>query len=134
MPRARLKRTINEKKNHLFATAERICAKPARASLQTAGQQPLQALIICSTISAAPRLWRRDCWYRSRCFSISFSCESRGGGRPLKPCLGEVHCPPQLYTHTHTSTSLVIELFTSSNLPLWQTFLHRAQHKLHTLA
>lgn len=35
---------------------------------------PLQALIICSTISAAPRLWSLDCWYRSLCFSISFSC------------------------------------------------------------
>lgn len=36
--------------------------------------EPLQALIICSTISAAPRSCRRDCWYRSLCFSISFSC------------------------------------------------------------
>lgn len=35
---------------------------------------PLQALIICRTISAAPRLWSLDCWYRSLCFSISFSC------------------------------------------------------------
>lgn len=35
---------------------------------------PLQALIICRTISAAPRLWSLDCWYRSLCFSVSFSC------------------------------------------------------------
>lgn len=34
---------------------------------------PLQALIIWSTISAAPRLCSRACWYRSLCFSISFS-------------------------------------------------------------
>lgn len=39
-------------------------------------EEPLQALIICRTISAAPRLWSRDCWYSSLCFSISFSCRS----------------------------------------------------------
>lgn len=43
---------------------------------------PLQALIIWSTISAAPRLCSRDCWYRSLCFSISFSCSR---ARPTGP-------------------------------------------------
>lgn len=41
---------------------------------------PLQALIICNTISAAPRLCSRDCWYRSLCFSISFSWGVGGAG------------------------------------------------------
>lgn len=49
---------------------------------------PLQALIICSTISAAPRLCSRDCWYRSLCFSISFSWDR---GRPM----GEAPPAPQ---------------------------------------
>lgn len=43
---------------------------------------PLQALIICSTISAAPRVCSRACWYRRRCFSISFSCSR---ARPTLP-------------------------------------------------
>lgn len=34
---------------------------------------PLLALIICSTISAAPRACSLACWYRIFCFSISFS-------------------------------------------------------------
>lgn len=47
---------------------------------------PLQALIICRTISAAPRLCSLACWYRSLCFSISFSCRARqraGESRPV---------------------------------------------------
>lgn len=39
----------------------------------TQGTLPLLALMVCSTISAAPRSWSRACWYRSFCFSISFS-------------------------------------------------------------
>lgn len=45
----------------------------------------MQALIICSTISAAPRLCSRACWYRSLCFSISFSWDrvrTAGAGEP----------------------------------------------------
>lgn len=34
---------------------------------------PLVALIICNTISAAPRACSLACWYRIFCFSISFS-------------------------------------------------------------
>lgn len=51
------------------------CAPRGRGTAWDWGAQtaPLQALIICSTISAAPRLCSRDCWYRSLCFSISFS-------------------------------------------------------------
>lgn len=52
-----------------------------------AGTAPLQALIICNTISAAPRLCSRDCWYRSRCFSISFSWWGAGFGAQ-QPSLG----------------------------------------------
>lgn len=37
---------------------------------------PLLALIICSTISAAPRACSLACWYRIFCFSISFSWEA----------------------------------------------------------
>lgn len=50
---------------------------------------PLQALIICNTISAAPRLCSRDCWYRSLCFSISFSWGWVGAGfSAQQPSLG----------------------------------------------
>lgn len=52
---------------------------------------PLQALIICSTISAAPRLCSRACWYRSLCFSISFSW---GRARSMVP--SESRLPSQL--------------------------------------
>lgn len=38
------------------------------------GFLPLLALIIWSTISAAPRSWSLACWYSIFCFSISFSC------------------------------------------------------------
>lgn len=37
---------------------------------------PLLALIICSTISAAPRACSLACWYRIFCFSISFSWQA----------------------------------------------------------
>ena len=39
---------------------------------------PLLALMVWSTISAAPRSCSRACWYNSFCFSISFSysCET----------------------------------------------------------
>lgn len=38
---------------------------------------PLLALIICSTISAAPRACSLACWYRIFCFSISFSWQAK---------------------------------------------------------
>lgn len=46
----------------------RMCAAGHRV-----GNLPLLALMVWSTISAAPRSCSRACWYNSFCFSISFS-------------------------------------------------------------
>lgn len=43
---------------------------------------PLLALIIWSTISAAPRSCSLACWYSIFCFSISFSCKRRRSAVP----------------------------------------------------
>lgn len=100
--------------------------RESATSVRSVWPLPLQALIICSTISAAPRLWRRDCWYRSRCFSISFSCEAEhvGDNETLPKWTA---LPPCSYTHSlhlfihfiYAQCALVIELFTSSRGSKW---------------
>lgn len=72
-------------------------------------QLPLQALIICSTISAAPRLCRRDCWYRSLCFSISFSCGAEQEGHSCNPVNKGCTAPrTHSLTHTHKQTNILL--------------------------
>lgn len=76
---------------------------------------PLQALIICSTISAAPRLCSRACWYRSLCFSISFSWSR---ARPMVPSESRLPSEPSPHPPALSLTPVLPAPVTGSFLQL----------------